>query len=905
MLAHTPDHLLELQVALFHIFICVYNIPIGAPLDAIDFDGHTPMHVAAINSVALPICKLLVEKTMPHIDRTTITTSKTALHYAAMQGFADLVELLLVNQAKINIADLTGKTPESYAKAGLEEAMADKAAKKLPKNAANAKIQRYRMSLQHLHKAMATIREAQIRRDAQLEEQRRKEEALAREEEEKDKAARRKQEEKLEADMRRQQEQEKELERLKAMAAANANGQNSGGGGKKKKKKKGKGGDQQQQQQQKQQPAPTSITISSPALSMSSSSPSLSIGSPAIVANIVTTPSKSTPLPQSQQPLSAPQKNISSAGPTPTVTGPVSSSVRSATETSSSKTNPTTAPTSILTPSQPSRLPKIKTSYRPSALVVTRMVDMGFPSRVSRKALIMTEGRVEEAIDLLTSGAPLADDSEDETERKAEALRLKAAKKLAPAPVSVEQKKQEPQAEENIGRSDMALRSEAPGISAPSEKSPTTISVSTPFNVPAPIPAPVPAPALASTPKPQPVLPSSIRSSSQKPLTKASPSSTAGYVNAYRSAGYPVQILQRTHPMAAHVQMRSVPTQVLQHAQPSGTSTTSRKSFSGEGRSAPSQPLAQKAPFVAPPPVHHQPPTRAPYSYGAKPVPSQSTDATQDSLVSPTASTPAQPTQSETGVGSGYVLLKDIMDDIGSVESYGSASPYPGTQSTEYTGYDERASWTASTSNLGTPSGIGMGGSYPVPTPSGNLWAATESRTDFGFGATDMGMSALPSTFASNLSMSGSKPNLSAIGSTRSGGMLVGAQDYNPEMEHPDADIIKDVLAMTGAIDSDDFVDGLDNEYSFKRSIPADTLSSAVPSRAVGGGRAQSHPTSSLWSGDAFGGLISPISQSFSSSRLGGDSGSGDGMLCISLERDLEGLHLNCALTIVFFLYCK
>ncbi|KAG0356225.1 hypothetical protein BG005_004851 [Podila minutissima] len=822
------ETLLHIAIRNESLELVTYLIEKGAPLDAIDFDGHTPIHVAAINSVALPICKLLVEKTMPHIDRTTITTSKTALHYAAMQGFADLVELLLVNQAKINIADLTGKTPESYAKAGLEEAMADKAAKKLPKNAANAKIQRYRMSLQHLHKAMATIREAQIRRDAQLEEQRRKEEALAREEEEKDKAARRKQEEKLEADMRRQQEQEKELERLKAMAAANSNGQSSGSGGKKKKKKKGKGGDQQQQQQQQPQQQP-----------------------------------------QKQQPQT--QQPASTRAPAPT---------------------PTPAP------SEPSRLPKIKTSYRPSALIVTRMVDMGFPSRVSRKALIMTEGRVEEAIDILTSGAPLADDSEDEAERKAEALRLKAAKKSAPAPVpvSAEQKKQQPKAEENVGRPEITPRSEAPGISAPSGQSPTTTPVvaasnaATPTPTPTLTPTPTPAPAFgSSTPNSQPVLLSSgARSSSQKTLAKANPSSTSGNANAYRSTGHPVQILQRTHPMAAHVQMRSVPTQVLQHAQPSGTSTT-RKSFSGEGRSAPPQPLAQKAPFIAPPPVHRQPPTRAPYSYGAKPALThpQLTDATQeDHLISPTTSTLAQPTQSEagSGSGSGYVMPKDIMADISGTEGHGSASPYPGTQSTEYTGYDEQASWTASASNLRASSGAGMGGSYPVPTPSGNLWAASESRSDFGFGAIDMGMGNLPSPFASNLSMTGSRSNLSTIGSSRSGGMQSGVQGYNPEMVHPDADIIKDVLAMTGAIDSEDFVEGLDNEYSFKRPSAADMFSSSVPSRAVGGGRAHFHPTSSLWSGDAFGGLISPISQSFSSSRLRGDSGSGDGMFLVLLR---------------------
>lgn len=235
------------------------------------------------------------------------------------------------------------------------------------------------------------------------------------------------------------------------------------------------------------------------------------------------------------------------------------------------------------------------------------------------------------------------------------------------------------------------------------------------------------------------------------------------------------------------------------------------------------------------------------------------------------------------------------MNDISGAEGYGSSSPYSGTQSTEYTGFaDEQASW-ASATNLGVPSGIGMGGSYSsVP---GKFWVTSDSRSEIGFGAIDTGTGmSSPSPFMSNLSMSGPRTHLSAFGSSRSEG-LSGAQGYNSEMEQPDVDIIKDVLAMTGAIDSDDFVEGLDNEFSFKRPSPVDTLSSSVPSRAVGGGRAQSYPSSSLWSGDAFGGLISPISQSFSSGRVGADSSSGDGMFCSSFEKHIDSLCMNSQLT--------
>jgi len=104
--------------------------------------------------------------------------------------------------------DLKGNTPELLAKAGLESALSEKPSKANTKQANTAKAQKYRSTMQHLQKAIAAVKEAQSRKDAQLEDQRRKVEALAREEAEKDNAARRKQEEKLEADLRRRLEEE-------------------------------------------------------------------------------------------------------------------------------------------------------------------------------------------------------------------------------------------------------------------------------------------------------------------------------------------------------------------------------------------------------------------------------------------------------------------------------------------------------------------------------------------------------------------------------------------------------------------------------------------------------------------------------------------------------------------------
>ncbi|KAF9942126.1 hypothetical protein BGZ65_009734, partial [Modicella reniformis] len=223
-----------IQETLLHVAVRVgcfdlvfFFITKGAHLDALDFDGRTPLHTAAKHSVPLRICKLLLEKAPYHIDKTTISTGKTALHYAAQNGYGDLVILLLQHHARVNATDNEGNTPETLAKARVDHEKSTK-----------AKAQKYRTVLQHIQKALVTIKEAQRQKEAQMEEQRKKDEELARKEAEKDRAARRKQEEKLEADQRRREEEEKELARLKALAADPRGHSNGGSGNKKKKKKK-------------------------------------------------------------------------------------------------------------------------------------------------------------------------------------------------------------------------------------------------------------------------------------------------------------------------------------------------------------------------------------------------------------------------------------------------------------------------------------------------------------------------------------------------------------------------------------------------------------------------------------------------------------------------------------------
>ncbi|KAF9412327.1 hypothetical protein BGZ94_001075 [Podila epigama] len=897
------ETLLHIAVRNESLDIVTYLIEKGAPLDALDCDGKMPIHVAAENLTSLPICKLLVEKAAHHIDRTTASSGKTALHYAAMQGYADLVELLLANHARINIADLEGNTPESLAKAGLEEAMAEKSSKKIPKNTANAKIQRFRLSLQHLHKAMASIREAQIRRDAQIEEQRRKEEALAREEEEKDRAARRKQEEKLEAELRRQQEQEKELEKLKALVN-DSHGQGGGGGSKKKKKKKGKGvvGEQQQQQQQQQQTSKDTLSntannSTTPTSSELSAPSAPSGGSPATASKHDTTLSKLNTSTDSGTQGALTASTSRSTWKTGSIPTSVSSqrpesNAASSTSNMSSSTPPSTASTSA-------RLPKAKTTYRPSPSVILRMEDMGFPSRVSRKALIMTEGKVEEAIDLLTSGASLADDSEDEAEREAEAQRAKAAKKKAVATTASEQLERPDVPRDQKKLDTRTIPIQPPGTMRSPLSTSTASAAASISNATTKSPSvPVSTPEITSTTsKSSKPLSSTTRPTSQKAVGKSAQSSAQVQSNvlANKSTVPLVQILQRTHPMAAHVHMRSVPTQVLQHANPSEVSGSLRRSFSIEERKSQAP---NPAPFVPPPPVQRRPPTRAPYSYGAKQVtetfepptamlPQTALSQTAPEPVHPLQSTPVRSTM-ESGSESAYALPKDVTTEINNFESPSAHQATNLASAVAYSGFaSEQSNWGAGTASSGRmssyPSSPHVATSPSLPwLPSGSgMSSKSHSDLDFGFGDS---LGPMASPYAANISIDSSRSTFSAIGSSRafSGIYSGGLQGYNPAgLEQPDVDIIKDVLAMTGVIDSDDFVEGLDNDYSLRGSSPADTMNaspSPATSRVVGGDRTQPHPTASLWSGDSFVGLVSSNDQPLVHSRLASDSTFGDGL---------------------------
>ncbi|KAF9931376.1 Tudor domain-containing protein 7, partial [Modicella reniformis] len=415
----TQETLLHVAVRVGCMDLVAFFIDKGAPLDALDKDGLSPLHTAAKHVSPFDIGKLLVEKTAYHIDRTCII-GKTALHYAAQNGYGDLVALLLQHHARINPLDHKGNTPEALAKIGLDSALSEKSTKSNTKQASSAKVQKYRNTLQHIQKSLMALKEAQHRKDVQLEEQRRKDEALAREEAEKDNAARKKLEDKLEADLRRRLEEEKELERLKAMTDPNGNNNNSN---KKKKKKKGKTGNDLPSSATKDVPAPGSPTSKADhflgiAASLSSTIPSGHIKSDVATLHVQSAVESET------------TAKASTAATITTATTTVTTTAAT----------PTAVPVANGTKSAPARIPKPKTSYRPSQLVVSRMTDMGFPLRESRKALIQTEGRVEDAIDLLTSGAQLADDSEDEVEQAAERARAKARANAAkPAPAKAQE----------------------------------------------------------------------------------------------------------------------------------------------------------------------------------------------------------------------------------------------------------------------------------------------------------------------------------------------------------------------------------------------------------------------------------------------------------------------------------
>lgn len=831
---------------------------IGAPLDALDSDGLTPLHTAAKYISPFEICKLLVEKTVYHIDRTCITSGKTALHYASQNGYADLVALLLQNHARINAQDVKGHTPESLAKAGLESCTSDKASKGNAKQANAAKAQKYRNTLQHLQKAMAAIKEAQSRKDALMEEQRKKDEALAREEAEKDNAAKRKQEEKLEADLRRRLAQEKELERLKAMASDPSGNNNNSNKKKKKKNKGGRGNDSQQAKETGTPPTPAPAPVTAKIQSTAEPSPSSpGISQPTNIRSI-TNPSSSTPAHAPVAVFSSTLHEVSSK-----VTPPNSSS-STKTAPPASTTTTTTATATTATPETTQqkyvRIPKPKTSYRPSHLVVTRMTDMGFPLRDSRKALIQTEGRVEDAIDLLTSGAQLADDSEDEAELAAEAARAKARARAPP--------KHTPNGHG------------PPGLTKPNQyqSSPSFVQ------------------------QHQHQQPSHMR---QVPhSTGIHPAMPRPPMN------QPVQILQRTH--APHVQ-RSVPTQVLQRPpqnQLTAPTFATRKSFSNQGgapapmaMSSPiSHPATTIASFIAPRTVQPLPPTRAPYTYGPP-----SSNANSRPITSPTSSHLRNPTS----VSASVLDKQGMARKFGSMEQSGPQGPdlssgQFGSGSSFSSGVFPTAAstWDASLnsknmtpSSMELPAPISTGGFQPSMMGQHNLWASPGLSLPAPLLQSNMssvGVEGISGSFGSpfltSLPTPNHHPRSSTVGSSldsRKGGRY---HSNEPELDlaNAEGEMIKDVLAMTGAIDSEEFAN-LNTEYSLS-SGPVSSASSSGPSSravgAVGGGRNNSingintTPMSSLWGNSdnhSGGGLPSPIGtvngHTLLGSRRGQDSG--------------------------------
>ncbi|KAF9908141.1 Tudor domain-containing protein 7 [Linnemannia zychae] len=853
--------------------LATFFIDKGAPLDALDAEGLTPLHTAAKHTSPFEVCKLLVEKTAHHIDRTCIVAGKTALHYAAQNGNAELVALLLQHHARINPVDLKGNTPELLAKTGLESALSEKPSKANTKQANTAKAQKYRSTMQHLQKAIAAIKEAQSRKDAQLEEQRRKDEALAREEAEKDNAARRKQEEKLEADVRRRLEEEKELERLKAMTS-DPNGNNNSSN-KKKKKKKGKGGHDNT-------PVSKDIPHSTLATSKVEHSSESTGSSPALPSVNIKTIQEPV---SNQSPKTTTRLAVSTVSSEATTKGPLSAGA-----TASTKSTPV--------PTMVARIPKPKTSYRPSQLVVTRMTDMGFPLRESRKALIQTEGRVEDAIDLLTSGAQLADDSEDEAEQAAE--RVKAKQRLNAANAVKAPAQVRPQ-DTYVNGHHPAVRPVQQQQQPPQQQQHPT------GHLPHQQHQQLNMPHLQQTQQQQPI----HHSPAQPMAYQRTHNGPPGMFPAQqRPVNHPVQILQRTHPMAPHVQPRSVPTQVLQRPSPHGQTSqpamnaqnqTTRRSFSNQGVPPMSSPIAHPATtlasFIAPRTGQPAPPTRAPYSYGpaasssahSKPQPTPLINTSQlhqnsGYKISGSTSASVLDRSAPGRVSAGDVGLtrKFGSMDLSEHQGYGSSSgfsSFPTATSTWDMNLNNNKGTTPTSLELPAPISAGyqqssMGGHNLWATPGLSLpgppmlQSVGDSSSISSFGSPFL--TSLPATHHSQHQQQHSQQHSHhqhSLGqhqqqqhlprSPTAGSSLGGLQGYglaDMDLGNADGEMIKDVLAMTGAIDSEEFAK-FEAEYSLLDSgfsTSVNNSSSTAPSRAVGGGRgsnsgASGQTASNLW----------------------------------------------------------
>ncbi|KAG0244959.1 Tudor domain-containing protein 7 [Mortierella sp. GBA43] len=871
------ETLLHVAIRVGCVDLATFFIDKGAPLDALDKDGLSPLHTAAKHVSPFDICKLLIEKTAHHIDRTCIIAGRTALHYAAQNGYSDLVSLLLQHHARINILDLKGNTPESLAKSGLESALSEKSTKGNSKQASNAKVQRYRSTMQHIQKALAAWKEAQSRKDAQLEEQRRKDEALARVEAEKDNAARRKQEEKLEADQRRRLEEEKELERLKAMVSdPNGNNNNSN---KKKKKKKGKTGSDA--------PTTTKDTLT-PASTKADSSGTVSD----TLSGHARTSTQSEDVIAHSSNAATSQTQMATKASSTTTTIPATNGTQS-----------TPAPA-------PARIPKPKTSYRPSQLVVTRMTDMGFPLRESRKALIQTEGRVEDAIDLLTSGAQLADDSEDEAEQAAEKARAKAARAAAAAAATATAAKPAPaKAQEGYmnGHHGAAVRPVPPSSSTHSHNH-VVHHASTqqhqqshhPHQHHPQHPQHPPQHHQQNHPQQHP------QQQQQQPNHRSNHAPVGAQQLSPRPAHHPVQILQRTHPMGPHAQPRSVPTQVLQRPPPQNAAPviahphnpTMRKSFSGLSQpsvatSPISHPVTSIASFIAPRTSQPTPPMRPQYSYApstsaahnTKPIVSPPMNATYVNHLpykSP-VSTPASlldrsaPNRGSAGeVGTIGGLRKPSSVDL-SEQGFGSGSGFSG-----FAAAAAASTWEVNVgggnkglapSSLELPAPISTGfqsstlGHNPWGSPGLSLsgpplMQAVGDSTSISATFGSPFLTSLPTAHQQQQQQQQqhSIPQLSrpsAVGLSMDG--LQGYGENDLDLGNAGGEMIKDVLAMTGAIDSEEFAK-IEAEYSLLSPGASSNSGSGAASRTVGGGRSNSNssasgqPMSALWGNGGAGG---------------------------------------------------
>ncbi|KAF9437116.1 hypothetical protein BGZ76_001946 [Entomortierella beljakovae] len=790
--------------------LVLYFIGKGAPLDVLDSEGGIPLHSAAKHNAPLDVCRLLIEKAPYSVDWHGVKSGKTALHHAAQNGNGELVALLLQNHARVSAVDAEGNTPEMLAKAGLEREKSTK-----------SKAQKYRSAIHHIQKYLTAIKEAQRQKDAQLEKQRKKEEELAKEEAEKDMAARKKQEEKLEADQRRREEEERELERLKALALDPHNQATGGTGNKKKKKKRGKATNDAHVTPKEATPMPASVPPQDLVAKSASPSP---LNSPA--------PTQSSPLPRTPYFQTAEHKPDGI---------PLSTSLSPKDQTST--VNPDTDLRTISVSAKASHLPalsnirspttkasKTKTNYRPSQLVVTRMTDMGFPQHAARKALIQTEGKVEEAIELLTSGAALGGDSEDEVEMPTQQAALR---KVVRDPVLISP----------TTKQEMTTK-------APTLKSTTQPSQSTPNIQPSD-------PLKPQHPK------ANISTSTKKPIT------------------HPIQILNRPTVLPPHVQMRAVPTQVLQRPPPqsrSNTNNTPLKSITVRVPTSIQAPARYTSNSDMPPPhtqraLSFPPPAIIQHSSTQYPTQGQLYPTPHGSSI------PLSNHQTTTPQLAGSNSLHSISDLNVNISS-------PPNLSQQNMGSNIISHGTHALSSVGSSTGWDR-------RPTGQGSSPFGAMHDHQMGISNMStvidnspwgmITSVETTSVSESRASSFNYQPSSLAIPRFPSLSLSTTDITERLrqsqadmdDDADSDMIKDILAMAGAIDRDE-LGGAFSDFPMSDVDDRGSRASSKPSVAVGEGRAQTsprNPVSSLWEYGSFTQEIPNISQSWSSSQPQKDFG--------------------------------